>query len=53
MNGNMSLIQAREILWDEVIEVIKGICKFLVIISEEKTLVLDMEEVVIKNSKMN
>ena len=47
----MSLIQPREILCDEVIEVIKGIWEFLVIISEEKTLVRDMEEVVIKNKQ--
>jgi len=25
MKGNMSSIQAREILWDEVVDVIKGI----------------------------
>jgi len=49
MKGNMSLIQAREIIWDEVIEVIKGIWEFLLIIFEEKTVVRDMEEVVIKN----
>lgn len=49
MKGNVSLIQAREILWDKIIEVIKGIWGFLVIISEEKTLIQDMEKVVTKN----
>lgn len=39
MKGNMSLIQSKEILWDEIIEIIKGIWEFLVIISEEKTIV--------------
>ena len=34
MKGNMSLIQSREILWNEVIEVVRGIWEFLVIISE-------------------
>lgn len=51
INGNMSLIRAREILWDEVIEVIRGIWEFIVIISQEKTLVRDMEDVVIKNKQ--
>lgn len=46
MKGNMSLIQAREILWDEIIVVIKRIEDFLVIMSYEKTIVRDMESVV-------
>lgn len=51
MKGNISSIQAREILWDEIIEFIKGIWEFLVIISEEKKIVRDMEEVTIKNKQ--
>lgn len=47
----MSLIQAREILWDEIIEIIRNICEFLVIMSNEKALVIDMEGEVMKDKQ--
>ena len=36
LKGNMSSIQAREILWDEIIEIIRNIWEFLVIMFDEK-----------------
>lgn len=47
----MSLIQAMEILWDEIIEIIKNIWEFLVIMSDEKALVRDMEGEVMKDKQ--
>lgn len=51
IKGNMYLIQAMEVLWDEIIQVIKYIWEFLVIVSDEKTIVRDMESLVMKNKQ--
>ena len=43
VEGSMSHIQAREILWNDIIDIVENIWEFLVIMEEEKIIVRDME----------
>ena len=47
----MSLIQAREIIWNDIIEVVKNVWVLLIIVGEEKSIVRDLEEVIVTHKQ--
>lgn len=47
LKGNITLIQAKDIVWNEIIEVIKTTWESLIIVSEEKRIVRDLQELVV------
>ena len=47
----MSLIEAKHILWNEIIGVMKTICESLVLISEEKIINRDLQELVLADKQ--
>ena len=44
LKGNITLIQAKDIIWNEIIEEMKAAWGSLTIVSEEKSIVKDFEE---------
>ena len=50
LKGNMSLIQAKDIVWNEIIEVMKTIWESLIIVSEEKSIIRDLQELVLADN---
>ena len=47
----MSLIQAREIIWIDIIETVKNVWDLLAITREEKNIVRDLEGIIVENKK--
>ena len=47
LKGNITLIQAKDIVWNEIIEVMKTTWESLIIVSEEKSIVRDIQELVV------
>lgn len=47
----MCLIQAREIIWNAVIDVVKNMWDLLIIFGEEKSIVRDLENVIGENKE--
>ena len=46
----MSLVQAREIFWNDILNIVKSVWQFLVIIEEEKNIVRYLQEVILSNN---
>ena len=49
MKGNTTLIQAKEIVWKEIIEAMRTAWESLIIVSEENNIIRDLEEKVMAN----
>lgn len=46
IKGNMSFIQAREIIWNDIIQKVKAILDYILIIAEDKVIVIDLESII-------
>jgi len=46
VKGNMSLIQAKEIIWNNIIHTVQNIREFMSIVAEEKTIFRDLEGII-------
>lgn len=51
LKGNISLIQAKDIIWNDIIAEMKTIWDFLTIVVEEKSIIKEFEEQVITEKK--
>ena len=51
LKGNMSLIQAKDIVWNEIIEVMKTVWESLIILSEEKRIITNLQELILANKQ--
>lgn len=49
LKGNMSLIQERDIIWNDIIEQVKVIWDYMWIMVEDKTIVRDLEVIISSN----
>ena len=49
VKGNMSLIQAREIIWNDIINTMNNVCEFMSIVAEEKAIVRNLESIITTN----
>lgn len=52
VKGNMSLLEVREIIWNDIINKVKNVWEFMSIVEEEKSIVRDLESI-ITTSKQN
>ena len=44
LKGNISLIQAKDIIWNDIIAEMKTIWDFLTVVAEEKSIIKEFEE---------
>jgi len=51
LKGNLSLIQAKDIIWADIISEMKSNWNFLMIVAKEKSFILECEEEIISDKK--
>ena len=51
VKGNMSLIQAREIIGNYINDIVKNVWELLIIVGEEKIIISDLEGIIVANKK--